>query len=63
MKLRLLAATLLVAWAGATLGALQLTTPCRTEDSTFCYWDGSTRGNHTGYSFIALTETLQIRTK
>lgn len=63
MKTKTLAAVVLLLWAGATCTALQLTTPCRTEDSTLCYWNGDTRGNKTGYSFIALTETLQIRTK
>lgn len=26
--------------------------PCITEDSESCYWDGDTRGNKTGVSFI-----------
>lgn len=34
--------------------------PCPTEDSTMCYWDGNSRGNKTGVSFIALTEDLRI---
>lgn len=34
--------------------------PCPTEDSTMCYWDGNSRGNKTGVSFIALTENVRI---
>lgn len=26
--------------------------PCPTEDSNGCYWDGDTRGNKTGLSFV-----------
>lgn len=27
--------------------------PCKTEDSTECFWDAQTMGNGTGQSFIA----------
>lgn len=28
--------------------------PCETEDSDNCYWDGKTRGNGKGKSFIVI---------
>lgn len=28
--------------------------PCPTEDSSYCYWDASERGNGLGRDFIAL---------
>jgi len=34
--------------------------PCPTEDSTWCYWDGDSRGNKSGKSFIAFTEQFVI---
>lgn len=36
---------------------------CPEEDSTGCYWDGATRGNGAGISYIALTEDIQITLK
>lgn len=39
---------------------IALTTPCATEDSTACYWDASQRGNGTGHSFIAVTDSIRI---
>jgi hypothetical protein len=52
-----LAATLALA-----LGALvPVLTPCATEDSTVCNWDGHTSGNGAGASYIALTEDISIR--
>lgn len=51
----------LVVWAALTGTALVVShNPCPTEDSTACYWDGSTRGNKTGESFVALTESVAI---
>lgn len=35
-------------------------TPCPTEDSTWCYWDATSRGNGNGESFIALWEGATI---
>lgn len=61
--MKTLALVLLVAWAAVTGLALQLSTPCKTEDSTMCYWDASQHGNGTGKSFISLTEAFTIRTK
>lgn len=37
-----------------------LDVPCLTEDSVMCYWDGSTRGNGQGKTFIAITEEFRI---
>lgn len=28
--------------------------PCPTEDSTGCYWDAQSQGNHLGTSFVSL---------
>lgn len=54
----------LIAWTVATGSALKVvTTPCMTEDSTLCYWNADSRGNSQGQSFIAVTDTLSIRTK
>lgn len=33
---------------------------CPTEDSAWCYWDGGTRGNHRGGSFVTLTDRLTV---
>lgn len=60
--MKTLALVLLIAWAAVTGLALQLTTPCKTEDSTMCYWDASQHGNGTGKSFVSLTEGLVIIT-
>ena len=37
----------IIYWVGVSVY-----TPCEAEDSTFCYWDASTRGNGLGQSFI-----------
>lgn len=59
--MKALAIITLVAWLGTTGTTLHAAlTPCPTEDSVFCYWDGATRGNGEGESFIALTETLSL---
>lgn len=61
--MKALAAILLLCWVATTGAALHIVaTPCPTEDSTLCYWDGDTRGNKTGISFVSLTETLKVRT-
>jgi hypothetical protein len=61
--MKTLAFVLLVAWAAATGGALHtVATPCRTEDSTWCYWDSTKHGNGLGRSFISLTDSLTIYT-
>lgn len=62
--MKALAIIALVTWAGVTGTTLHIAaTPCPTEDSVLCYWDGSQRGNGQGSSFVALTETLSIHTK
>ena len=33
---------------------------CATEDSTWCYWDASTRGNGIGTSFVTLLDGLPV---
>ncbi len=34
--------------------------PCATEDSNWCQWDGNTRGNKTGVSFVTLADVTFI---
>lgn len=60
MKIKLLVAVLLMAWASVTGLALQLSAPCRTEDSTMCTWHAAEQGNKAGTSFVSLTEQLTI---
>lgn len=61
--MKTLAALTLAIGCAVTGTALHITsTPCPTEDSTLCFWDGSTRGNQTGVSYVALTETIIIHT-
>lgn len=57
---KIAAAFLVVGIGGSTLAMFD--TPCATEDSSGCYWDGDTRGNKTGASYLAVTETIVIRT-
>ena len=61
MKLAALTLIVWVALTGVSLHAVA--TPCKTEDSTLCYWNADTQGNRQGESFLALTETISIRTK
>lgn len=35
-------------------GSEWMATPCRTEDSTACWWDACRRGNGEGTSFLAV---------
>lgn len=59
--MKALVITALIALAGTSGGALHIAaTPCPTEDSNLCYWDGTARGNKTGESFIALSDGLSI---
>ena len=41
-------------------GAVLRATPCRTEDSSNCYWLGRHRGNGHGRSFLALGSEPQV---
>ena len=60
---RLLFAVWLAVVAVFASYAVQLATPCQTEDSTGCYWNAETSGNGQGTSFIAVTDTLSLTTK
>lgn len=35
-----------------------LLSPCATEDSNNCYWDGSTMGNGRGDSYVTVNDTV-----
>lgn len=35
-----------------------LLSPCATEDSNNCYWDGSMMGNHHGESYVTLNNVV-----
>jgi hypothetical protein len=59
--MKTLAFIALVGWAALTGAALHTVgTPCKTEDSTLCFWDASQHGNGLGHSFIAVTDTISI---
>jgi hypothetical protein len=45
--------------AGVALGSLS--TPCPTEDSTWCTWYADVQGNGTGYSFTAVTDSFAVK--
>lgn len=57
---KIAALMLVTGLAGTTLTLFD--TPCATEDSTMCYWNGATQGNKTGTSYLALTDSIVIRT-
>ena len=57
MRKYLIATLLIVTSVTAIPTVLANTFPdCPTEDSTYCLWDSSTRGNGSGTSFIAFGE-------
>lgn len=48
----------------ASVSAIPVSFPdCPTEDSTYCLWDASERGNKQGQSFIAFGEGVAWQLK
>lgn len=47
---------------GAGIASFVTSTPCPTEDSTWCTWNGGAHGNGTGRSFVTLWDGFTIYT-